>query len=109
MAVSEYDKKNLSQKDQDRIADVTSKAQRGEMSWADAHKAAESIRGNAGYSGGRYGNEYNSDRGNSDSSGGSSQGTFGGVSYTRNDNGGGIYGMPTSNSEVKNYKQGGVT
>lgn len=43
------------------------------------------------------------------SSGGSSQGTFGGVSYTRNDNGGGIYGMPTSNSEVKNYKQGGVT
>ena len=109
MAVSEYDKKNLSQKDQDRIADVTSKAQRGEMSWADAHKAAESIRGNAGYSGGRYGNEYNSDRGNSGSSGGSSRGTFGGVSYTRNDNGGGIYGMPTSNSEVKNYKQGGVT
>ena len=108
MAVSEYDKKNLSQKDQDRIADVTSKAQRGEMSWADAHKAAESIRGNAGYSGGRYGNEYNSDRGNS-SSGGSSQGTFGGISYSRNDNGGGIYGMPTSNSEVKNYKQGGVT
>lgn len=43
------------------------------------------------------------------SSGGSSQGIFGGVSYTRNDNGGGIYGMPTSNSEVKNYKQGGVT
>ena len=109
MAVSEYDKKNLSQKDQDRIADVTSKAQRGEMSWADAHKAAESIRGNAGYSGGRYGNEYNSDRGNSGSSGGSSQGTFGGVSYTRNDNGGGIYGMPTSNSDVKNYKQNGVT
>ena len=108
MAVSEYDKKNLSQKDQDRIADVTSKAQRGEMSWADAHKAAESIRGNAGYSGGRYGNEYNSSRGNS-SSGGSSKGTFGGISYSRNDNGGGIYGMPTSNSEVKNYKQGGVT
>lgn len=47
--------------------------------------------------------------GNRGSSGGSSQGTFGGVSYTRNDNGGGIYGMPTSNSEVKNYKQGGVT
>lgn len=42
------------------------------------------------------------------SSGGSSQGTFGGVSYTRTDSGG-IYGMPTSNSEVKNYKQGGVT
>lgn len=54
-----------------------------------------------------YGGSGN--RGNSGSSGGSSQGTFGGVSYTRNDNGGGIYGMPTSNSEVKNYKQGGVT
>ncbi len=50
-----------------------------------------------------------SNRGNSDSSGGSSQGTFGGVSYTHNDNGGGIYGMPSSNSEVKNYKQNGVT
>lgn len=108
MAVSEYDKKNLSQKDQDRIADVTSKAQRGEMSWADAHKAAESIRGNAGYSGGRYGNEYNSNRGNS-SSGGSSKGSYKGVEYTREDNGGGVYGMPTSNSEVKNYTQGGVT
>lgn len=108
MAVSEYDKKNLSQKDQDRIADVTSKAQRGEMSWADAHKAAESIRGNAGYSGGRYGNEYSSNRGGS-SSGGSSKGSYKGVEYTREDNGGGIYGMPTSNSEVKNYKQGGVT
>ena len=108
MAVSEYDKKNLSQKDQDRIADVTSKAQRGEMSWADAHKVAESIRGNAGYSGGRYGNEYNSDRGNS-SSGGSSKGSYKGVEYTRENNGGGVYGMPTSNSEVKNYTQGGVT
>ena len=104
MAVSEYDKKNLSQKDQDRIADVTSKAQRGEMSWADAHKAAESIRGNAGYSGGRYGNEYTSD-----SSGGSSKGSYGGIEYDRSNNGGGVYGMPTSNSEVKNYKQGGVT
>lgn len=104
MAVSEYDKKNLSQKDQDRIADVTSKAQRGEMSWADAHKAAENIRGNAGYSGGRYGNEYNSG-----SSGGSSKGSYGGIEYDRSNNGGGIYGMPSSNSEVKNYKQGGVT
>lgn len=108
MAVSEYDKKNLSQKDQDRIADVTSKAQRGEMSWADAHKAAESIRGNAGYSGGRYGNEYNRDRGNS-SSGGSSKVSYNGVEYTRKDNGGGVYGMPSSNSEVKNYTRGGVT
>ncbi len=40
---------------------------------------------------------------------GSSKGTYGGVEYDRSDNGGGVYGMPTSNSEVKNYKQGGVT
>ena len=109
MAVSEYDKKNLSQKDQDRIADVTSKAQRGEMSWADAHKAAESIRGNAGYSGGRYGNEYNSSKSNGGSSGGSSKGSYNGIEYDRSNNGGGIYGVPTSNSQQKNYKQGGVT
>lgn len=57
-----------------------------------------------------------SNRGNSSSgsgsggsSGGSSKGSYKGVEYTREDNGGGIYGMPTSNSEVKNYKQGGVT
>lgn len=52
-----------------------------------------------------YGGSGN--RGNS-SSGGSSQGTFNGISYDRN-NGGGIYGVPTSNSQQKNYKQGGVT
>lgn len=109
MAVSEYDKKNLSQKDQDRIADVTSKAQRGEMSWADAHKAAESIRGNAGYSGGRYGNEYSSSKSNGGSSGSSSKGSYNGIEYNRSNNGGGIYGVPTSNSQQKNYKQGGVT
>lgn len=109
MAVSDYDKKNLSKADQDRIADVTSKAERGEMSWADAHKTAESIRGNAGYSGGRYGNEYNSNSGGSSSSSGSSTGRFNGVDYTRSDNGGGVYGTPTSNSEVKNVTQNGVT
>ena len=43
------------------------------------------------------------------SSGGSSKGSYKGVEYTREDNGGGVYGMPFSNSEVKNYKQGGVT
>ena len=116
MAVSKYDKENLSKKDQDRIADVTSKAQRGEMSWADAHNQAESIRNSAGYSGGRYGNEYNSkDRGSSSgSSGGSSGGRnqnnglhFNGIDYTQDS--GGIYGIPTINSDVKNYKQGGVT
>ena len=116
MAVSKYDKENLSQKDQDRIAAVTAAAERGEMSWADAHNEAESIRSNAGYSGGRYGNEYNSnDRGSSSgSSGGSSGGSnqnnglhFNGIDYTQT--GGGIYGVPTINSDVKNYKQGGIT
>ena len=42
-------------------------------------------------------------------SGGSSKGSYKGVEYTREDNGGGVYGMPSSNSEVKNYTQGGVT
>lgn len=41
------------------------------------------------------------------SSGGSSKGSYNGIEYDRSNNGG-IYGMPTSNSEVKNYKQGGV-
>lgn len=117
MAVSEYDKKNLSQKQQDRIAEVTAQAQSGKMTWADAHKEAESIRNNAGYSGGRYGNEYNSSKSNggssgsggSGSSGGNSKGTYWGVEYDRSNNGGGIYGVPTSNSQQKNYKQGGVT
>lgn len=45
----------------------------------------------------------------SGSSGGSSKGSYGGIEYDRSNNGGGIYGMPSSNSEVKNYKQGGVT
>ena len=40
---------------------------------------------------------------------GSSKGNYGGIEYDRSNNGGGIYGMPTSNSAVKNYKQGGVT
>lgn len=43
------------------------------------------------------------------SSGGSSKGSYKGVEYTREDNGGGVYGMPSSNSEAKNYTQGGVT
>ena len=108
MAVSEYDKKNLSQKQQDRIAEVTAQAQSGKMSWADAHKEAENIRNNAGYSGGRYGNEYNSSRGGSSSgggssgsSGGSSQGTSGGTPYVKGPGYGtggyttnGAYGVP---------------
>ena len=47
--------------------------------------------------------------GSSGGSSGSSKGNYAGIEYDRSNNGGGIYGMPTSNSEVKNYKQGGVT
>ena len=43
------------------------------------------------------------------SSGGSSKGSYNGIEYDRSNNGGGIYGVPTSNSQQKNYKQGGVT
>lgn len=43
------------------------------------------------------------------SSSGNSKGTYWGVEYDRSNNGGGIYGVPTSNSQQKNYKQGGVT
>lgn len=42
------------------------------------------------------------------SSGGSSKGSYNGIEYDRSNNGG-IYGVPTSNSQQKNYKQGGVT
>ena len=42
-------------------------------------------------------------------SSGRSKGSYGGIEYDRSNNGGGVYGMPTSNSEVKNYKRGGVT
>lgn len=42
-------------------------------------------------------------------SGGSSKGSYNGIEYDRSNNGGGIYGVPTSNSQQKNYKQGGVT
>lgn len=43
------------------------------------------------------------------SSGGSFKGSYNGIEYDRSNNGGGIYGVPTSNSQQKNYKQGGVT
>lgn len=42
-------------------------------------------------------------------SSGSSKGNYNGLEYTRNNNGGGVYGAPTSNSDVKNYTRGGVT
>ena len=92
MAVSKYDKENLSQEDQDKIADVTSKAEKGEISWSDAHSQAESIRENAGYSGGQYGDGYytpDDDTGRfgntSYASGGSSGGSSSGSSYSPSD------------------------
>lgn len=101
MAVSEYDKKNLSQKQQDRIAEVTAQAQSGKMTWADAHKEAESIRNNAGYSGGRYGNEYNGSKSNGGSSGSGGSGSSGGTPYVKGPGYGtggyttpGAYGVP---------------
>jgi hypothetical protein len=74
----------------------------------DPYKGKNDIMGTGGSSN-RGSSSSSSNRGNSGSSGGSSQGSYKGVEYTREDNGGGVYGMPTSNSEVKNYKQGGVT
>lgn len=58
MAVSAYDKKNLSTTQQKEINRVTAAAQSGSMSWADAHNAAEKIRSSAGYSGGSIGSGY---------------------------------------------------
>ena len=52
---------------------------------------------------------YSQAYGNSGGSSGSSKGTYQGVEYDRSNNGGGIYGVPTSNSQQKNYKQGGYT
>lgn len=43
------------------------------------------------------------------SSGGSSKGSYNGIDYTRKNNSGGVYGAPTSNSDVKNYTRNGVT
>lgn len=92
MAVSEYDKENLSQKDQDKIADVTSKAEKGEISWSDAHSQAESIRENAGYSGGQYGDGYYTP--------GDDTGGFGNTSYA---SGGSSSGSSYSPSDYTEY------
>ena len=40
---------------------------------------------------------------------GTSTGVFNGIEYDRTNRGNGVYGVPTSNSAVKNYTQGGVT
>lgn len=78
MAVSKYDKNNLSQSDQDKISSVTDQAEKGQISWSDAHSQAEAIRNEAGYSGGRYGNEFIKD--GSDETGGFGNMSVGGSS-----------------------------
>ena len=104
--------KNLSQGAQQKINDITARAQRGEISWADANKDANAIRASEGanytatasgqtvYSGGSRGSGSGSGSG-----GTSSNNPYG---YTPKD-GTGVYGMPTNNSTVKNYTQNGVT
>lgn len=80
MAVSKYDKEHLSKSQQDEIQRVTDAAQSGSMTWSEAHNIAESIRSNAGYSGGGDGSGYNKSSG---SSGGSryTSGSSNGVSW----------------------------
>lgn len=57
MAVSQWDKENLSQAQQNSIQKATDYgASTGD--WATAHAMAETVRAQAGYSGGRYGDEY---------------------------------------------------
>ncbi len=58
MAVSKFDKRYLSEEDQNRIASLTDMAQRGQMDLNDAHNEVESIRKTAGYSGGVDGSSY---------------------------------------------------
>ena len=58
MAVSRFDKRYLSEEDQNRISSLTDAARRGEMGMDAAHKEVESIRKAAGYSGGDDGSSY---------------------------------------------------
>lgn len=59
--------------------------------------------------GGKEPNMIGSDKTYSQVSGGNSaKGSYNGVDYDRSNNGGGIYGTPTSNSQQKNYTQGGT-
>lgn len=100
--------KNLSQGAQKKINDITARAQRGEISWADASKEANAVRASEGA------NYTATASGQTVYSGGSGSGSGGGTSsnnpygYTPKD-GTGVYGMPTNNSTVKNYTQNGVT
>lgn len=99
--------KNLSQGAQKKINDITARAQRGEISWADASKEANAVRASEGanYTATASGQTVYSVGSGSGSGGTSSNNPYG---YTPKD-GTGVYGMPTNNSTVKNYTQNGVT
>ncbi len=58
MAVSKFDRRYLSEEDQNRISSLTDAAQRGEMDMDAAHREVEGIRKTAGYSGGDDGSSY---------------------------------------------------
>lgn len=58
MAVSKFDRRYLSEEDQNRISSLTDAAQRGDMDMDAAHREVEGIRKAAGYSGGDDGSAY---------------------------------------------------
>lgn len=58
MAVSKFDRRYLSEEDQNRIFSLTDAAQRGDMDMDAAHREVEGIRKAAGYSGGDDGSAY---------------------------------------------------
>lgn len=58
MAISKFDRRYLSEADQNRIFSLTDAAQRGEMDMEAAHREVEDIRKAAGYSGGDDGSAY---------------------------------------------------
>lgn len=60
MALSSYDKKYMSQADQDLVADITAKVQSGAISLDQGHQDVEALRNKYGYSGGEDGSAYNS-------------------------------------------------
>ena len=101
----------------DKNKDYSKELQRTDLSSSERAQLTQERQNkiNAVY-GGKEPNMTGSDKTYSQTYGGSSGGSFGsskgsynGIDYTRNNNGGGIYGAPTSNSDVKNYTRGGVT
>lgn len=98
----------------DKNKDYSKELQRTDLSSAERERLTQERQNKIDDKyGGREPNMIGSDKKYSQvsgsSSGGSSSGSFGGREYDRSDNGGGIYGAPTSNSQQKNYTQGGTT